>query len=282
MCPDGKIIVAEYNNDTLKLFDHKGKHLYTVEPEHTPSELTIGNNSEILVSTFPFYDHIIQIFDVKDGIISVKETIRTQFRIVGLSAFEDGIIATVLEKDRIGNEIFAVKRFNRTGKVYWSTPLETRNNWLNKIVCIQEKGEIFCIAREHIGTFMAKLNTRTGELVRECSENADDEKDDACDIFYCSSKNNRDYMSVCSSDFKQNKILASGEDGLGYWPRFVQYDEARDRFLIAYHSYSERNDRIDIFKVVDAENRMSHIYRLIGKLNNVKQHVTDTVNRVFR
>ena len=284
MCPDGKIVVADHHNDTIKLFDQKGKHLCTVEPEHSPSQLTVGNDSELLASTFPYYDHIIQIFDVKDGVISVKETIKTQFKIVGLAALEDRIIATVLERDRIGNEIFVVKLFNRTGdcEVFWSTPLESRNNWLNKIVCVQEKGEIFCIVREHIGAFMVKLNARTGELVRKCSENADDEKDDAFNIFYCVSETNRDYMSVCSADFKHNKILASGEDGLGYWPRFVQYDEERNRFLIAYDSYSGRNDRIDIFKVVDAKNGMKHVHRFIGKLNNVKQHVTDAVNRVFR
>ena len=230
------------------------------------------------------YAHIIQIFIVNHDTVSVKETIETEFEIIGLAAFEDRIIAMVVEKDCIGYGWVTAKLFSRGGEVYWTTALETPCR-LENIVCVQEKNETLCIVLDHRGAFMAKINARTGKINHERSEKLDDKNNHSCDIFYfCSESNCADdtELRVCSSDFKHDKIIASREDGLGLWPISVQHDKGRERLLIAYEGISERNDRIDIFKVVDASNRMRHIYRFIGKLNNAKRHATDAFNRVFR
>ena len=120
MFPDGRIVVADCGNRLIKLFDHKGKHLFSTKPRYIPIRLAIGYNSEILVSTCPVYQHIIQIFNVEHDTISIKETIETEFKIGGLAALGDRIIATVLEKDCTGNSLVTAKLFGRNGEVYWS------------------------------------------------------------------------------------------------------------------------------------------------------------------
>ena len=248
--------------------------------------MTISSDSEILASTCAFHDDIVQIFEFKNGVISVKGSIKNKFKIVVLTSFEGQIIALINEEDHRENvESFTVKLFDRAGKVYWSTPLaeNTTANLLSRMFCVQENGELFCILRNDGDASMAKLNAHTGELICEPSENVNADSHETCDIFYCSLETDADYVDIRSSDFKHKRILAFGEAGRGYWPHLVQYDKERNRFLVAYDSYDTytRKDRIDILKISGAETRIRDSYRFIGKLSNVKQHVIDAVNRVF-
>ena len=127
---------------------------------------------------------------------------------------------------------------------------------LYTIICVQEKDETFCIMLDNCHDFMIKLKARTGRVIHERPEKSDDENKSACEIFYFSSESiyaDDIKLMVCSSDLRNHRIVTTND--LGFWPKHIHYDEKRKRILIAYHSQSDRKDRIDIFDIVDDTNK---------------------------
>lgn len=91
--PDGRIIVADIQNPTVKMFDQERQYMtsYVVSWQYIFFFIAVVNNEELTVSLSHEKQHLI--LELKSNKMPVRQIIRLKEPVVSISTYQDKIIA---------------------------------------------------------------------------------------------------------------------------------------------------------------------------------------------
>ena len=111
---DGRILLADYMNNSIKLFDKDGHHLASLVVANSPSDISAMSNGEAVVA-FSTKTPLLRL-NIKDCIKQDQNIENTSYAKY-ISCYQNETVATFLENP------ISVKLLDTKGHIYWSRSL---------------------------------------------------------------------------------------------------------------------------------------------------------------
>ena len=245
---NGTIVIADYNNRKIKLFDGDSMdHLSSVRMRGQPSDMVVSASidNEAIVSLW--HENQIAFLELKDVYQPyTKEILQLEYPVIAAIEYGDKIIA-------ISHDIPSVKLIDRTGRLFWSTSLaqSPRTSTLpGQIISYTERGQTVCvISDERLGT-LTKLDVKSGNILKtyKCFRDvpAGMCADGKGTIYVC--YDGSFDLTALSTDFARESVLLSQKDGVKVNPSIVRYNSINGALLIGYDGSSNSRNYINCFK----------------------------------
>ena len=246
---NGTIIIADYNNMKIKLFDGNSmEHLSSVRMLGEPSEVAVSASidNEAIVSLW--HENQIAFLDLNDVYKPfTKEILQLEYPVIAAIEYGDKIIA-------ISHDIPSVKLIDRTGRLFWSTSLAQSPQtptFLGYITPFIERGRTVCVISDaYLGT-LTKLGVKSGNILKTYKGFKDVPAGICADgkgtIYVCYDKSFD--VTALSTDFARETLLLSQKDGVKADPSCVRYNSMNGMLLISYDGRSSSRNCIDCFKL---------------------------------
>lgn len=223
--PNGRIIIADANNEKVKVFSSEKEYQSSLRLKCIPSDLAVVNDEEVLVTlatmkTINFIpeNHLYSL-NIKGSNVSVQQTIQVGFPVRAVTVYQDKIIASCWDKPS------SIKLLDRSGYVYWSRKSGTSPQY-NTIFF--ENNKLTVIVTDFATDKITKLDGETGDIIKECEVPGKGPiavcTDDSRHIYVCYNKSNE--VCVWTSELTNQRILLSCHE--------VQESGIRQPFVLAY------------------------------------------------
>ena len=248
---DSRILMADYNNSTVKMFSHGMQCLSSVSVlrrpwymlwsfDSAPLTIAVISDREAVVTTT---NHKLVLLDISGTQLHIKATTQLSFDIRGITNYNDKL---VISSD---SPTPSVKLIDLTGKVHWSVPSDKQGMLLFRIpwyLASHKQGKVSTVIVTDCGNNrMTLLNGETGGVItrrrlrgRGPRGVTTDTDGNVYVCYYCTRE-----VSVLSGDLSEEKILLSG--GLCWRPQSIVCNKKTQQLLISDGS----NDNVDSFKL---------------------------------
>ena len=238
--PDGRLLLVDFNNQSIKLFDQEGQYIsrYVYPIRFLNMEVAALNNEEAILSVYG--EKQLKVLNIKNNVLRIKDTIKLRETVKGISCYEDKIIL-------IGLQTPTIKVIDRHGKTFWSRPRNRKdgyNEWrANCSTCFLENNKLVVIVSGTMYNKIMKLDGSSGDVL------------DVSDIFGTGqtglSPDNRGLIYVCNRlsrevcvytpSLDNYRILLSNMDAWSNLPRCVKYNATNGQLMVANNCFNTVN-----------------------------------------
>ena len=238
---DGRILMADYKNNKIKLFSPDMKFLSSVSVPYRPRDITVISDSEAAATII----NSLVLLDISGSQLRIKTTTNVPYDIIGITKYKNKLVISSTSPTT------SVKLIDLTGKVYWSVSSDQQGQSLFRhplfLTSHDEGRSSTVIVTDRGYNTLTLLNGETGEVItsRQLQEKMPRgvTTDTAGNVFVCYCPTGE--VSVLSGDLSEERILLSTQNGLSDFPRAIVYDDKTHQLLISYVS----NDTVDSFKL---------------------------------
>ena len=258
---DGRLLLADWNNNKIKLFSRDMKSLCILSLTTQPWDIAVTGDREAVVSCF--WKKLL-ILDISDRKISIKRTVELPFLVDALAPYQDKLLVATPLPTSFFSLIKAalstsppphsVKLIDLTGRVYWSTDTDQQGQHLFfspwYVTCYDDGGSAAVIVSDNGNHTLTVLNADTGDVItrRQVKEKSPRgvTTDTAGNIYVCYYWT--DEVAVLSKDLSQQNILLSKRDRLSKRPQAIVYNAVDRQLLVSYDSDSRNT--VGCFKLL--------------------------------
>ena len=238
---DGRILVVDRGNFTLKAFSQSMKLQSTLRFREYVWDITILSDAEAVLGTST--DKYL-VVDISGNQLQVTRTYHLPFAVYSACTLNDRFIAVAYDSS------MGVKKFDLSGKVYWSVPenfegqslypayVHRQGNINSSSVLVTDQilNAILCIDGEN-GTITKKVQLK-GQTPSGVTYDSDR------NMYVCMS--GTDEILVLSADMSEQKVLLTNKDKLRKSPQAIVYDALSRCLIISYMS----GGILDTFQIV--------------------------------
>ena len=237
---DGRRLLADNNNNKIKMFSPDMKSLCSLSLSTSPRHIAVTGDREAVVSC---NETKLLVLDISDRKMSIKRTVELPFEVVAIAPYQDKLLVTTWSTSSPGS----VKLIDLTGRVYWSTDTDQRGRllfyWPRYVTCYDDGGSAAVIVSDWDNNTLTVLNADTGDVITrrrvKGKRPTGVTTDTAGNIFVCYSST--DEVAVLTKDLSQEKVLLSKRDGLSSRPQPIVYNAVDHQLLVSYGSDVSRN-----------------------------------------
>ena len=240
---DGRRLLADCGNSSIKLFSQYMTSVSTLSLPTEPCDIAVTGDGEAVVSCEN--EPKLLILGISDGKLSIKSTVKLCFKVYGITPYKDKLIATCPS-----TKPPSVKLIDLTGRVYWSTDTDQkRSTFFTRIfhnpnffhtpwyvTCYDDKDSAAVIVSDSNNDTLTLLNADTGDVITRRQVDRKGPKGVTTNTvgniyvrYY-----NTDEVAVLSKDLSKEKILLFGNDVLSWFPQAIVYDSVDHQLLISY------------------------------------------------
>ena len=238
---DGRILMADFSNNKVKLFSPDMKILSSVSVPDKPCDIAVISDSEAAATT----NMSLVLLDISGSQLRIKTTTKVPYNIKGITKYKNKLVISSFSPTRF------VKLIDLTGKVYWSVSSDQQGQSLCShplyLTSHDEGRSSTVIVTDRGYNTLTLLNGETGEVITRRQLQGKRPRgvatDTAGNVYVCYRLTGE--VSVLSGDLSEEKILLSPQDGLSSYPQAIVYDDKTHQLLISYDS----NDTVDSFKL---------------------------------
>ena len=249
--PDGRILLADHGNITIKLFDKDGHQSYLVLAK-SPSDISAMSN-DVAVVAFNCRSPLLRL-DIKDA-IKLDQSIEGTENVMYISCCQNKIIAAYWDEPK------SVKLLDINGHIYWSRSMTNKGHPLFKMPfytsLYQKNGVYKIIVFDHFAYKKNKLIILNGEdgsiaqfIKLSRSGEAGVVHGPGGSPFICYYQMSNSKIYAWEPHHRSRRILISERHGLGPYPRFIKYCEPTNQIYVGYCGLSESRNYIDTFSIV--------------------------------
>ena len=247
---DGRRLLADCNNNKIKMFSRDMKSLCSLSLSDTPLDIAIAGDREAVVSCYETKLLILDIFDRKMGI---KRTVELPFPVYAISPYQDKLLVTAWPTS---SSSASVNLVDKRGRVYWSTDTHQQGQELfshpGYVTCYDDGGSAAVIVSDvgYCNDTLMVLNADTGDVITRRQVKGKHPRgvttDTAGNLYVCYYET--DEVAVLTKDLSQENVLLSKRDGLSSRPKAIVYNAVDHQLLVSYYSSDSRNT-VDCFKL---------------------------------
>ena len=247
---DNRKLLADYNNDKVKLFSQDMKFLSSVSAVDGPRDIAVVSDQEAIV---PTRNQKLVILDISGRQLSIIRTVQLNYNIYSISSCKDKLVVTCRD-----TKPPSVKLIDQTGRVYWTVSTNQLGLQLfvdPLYVCCHDDGRTSTVVvTDYEKNTLTLLKADTGEVVTTRQLKGDKSPrgvttDTAGNVYVCYFGTYE--VSVLTGDLADERILLTKQDGLRpdhFYPFAIVYDETRNQLIVSYwHLFGCNN--IDCFQL---------------------------------
>ena len=239
---DGRILMADYYNNKVKLFSPAIKFLSSVSVPDRPCDIAVISDSEAAATTT---NKSLVLLDISGFQLRIKTTTKVPYNIRGITKYKNKLVISSRDPTT------SVKLIDLTGKVYWSVSSDQQGHSLFSHACHltshDEGRSSTVIVTDLFNNMLTLLNGETGEVItrRQLQWTGPNgvTTDTAGNVYVCYCWTHE--VLVLSGDLSEEKILLSTQNGLSGMPQAIVYDDKTRQLLISY----VEKDIVDSFKL---------------------------------
>ena len=249
---DGRRLLADFNNNKIKMFSRDMKSLCSMYPSTKPWDIAVTGDREAVVSC---YEAKLLVLDISDRKMSIKRTVKLPFGAVGLAPYRDKLLVTTA----LSYPSATVKLMDQRGRVYWSTDTDQHGPELISwpcVTCYDDGGSAAVIVSDNGNTHtLTVLDADTGDVIirrqvkgrfqGKCPKGVT--TDTTGNIYVCYYETGE--VAVLSKDLSKEKVLLSMRDGLRVGPVAIVYNAVDHQLLVSYKSSDSTGNTVDCFKL---------------------------------
>ena len=242
---DGRRLLADRNNDKIKMFSRDMKSLCSLSLTTTPLDIAVTGDREAVVSCLG--ETKLLILDISDRRMNIKGTIELPFAVYGIAPYQDKLLVAT----PWSTPSASVKLIDQTGRVYWSTRTDQQGQQLfycpEYVTCYDDGGSAAVIVSDRYNDTLTVLNADTGDVITRRQVKGKSPKgvttDTTGNIYVCYYRT--DEVAVLTKDLSQENVLLSKRDGLSRKPQATVYNAVDHQLLVSYDS----RNTVDCFKL---------------------------------
>ena len=249
---DGRILLTDYGNKNIKLFNKDGQHLASLAVENSPSDISTMSNV-VAVVAFSTEAPLVCL-NIKDC-IEIEKSIEDTSKAMFISCCQNRIAAVFWEETK------SVKLIDINGHIYWSRSLSDKGSPLFNIpfhtTMYQDKGKFKIIIYDCL--LVAKenkliiLNEADGSIVEFMDFSWPGEagviNGPGGSPYICYYQMSGTKIHTWGSHYHSSQVLITENQGLGPNPRYIKYCEPSNEIIVGYSLLSESKNYIDTFTV---------------------------------
>ena len=240
---DGRILMADTENNKVKLFSPAMKFLSSVSVPDNPWDIAVISDSEAAATCTT--NKSLVLLDISGSQLRIKTTTKVPYNIRGITKYNNKLAISSESPTP------SVKLIDLTGKVYWSVSSDQQGQSLFSHRCYltshDEGRSSTVIVTDYGNHTLTLLNGETGEVITrrqlQWQGPSGVATDTAGNVYVCYDFTHE--VSVLSGDLSEEKILLSRQDGLSDFPQAIIYDDKTHQLLISYWD----KDIVDSFKL---------------------------------
>ena len=246
---DGRRLLADYNNNKIKMFSRDMKSLCSLSMSTEPWDIAVTGDREAVVSCY--LNTKLLILDISDRKMSIKRTVKLPFEVYAIAPYQDKLLVTTVSTTTSPDN---VKLIDLTGRVYWSTDTDQQGEWLFSrpwhVTCYDDGGSAAGIVSDWCYGTLTVLNADTGDVITRRQVEGKGPRgvttDTTGNIYVCYWQT--DEVAVLSKDLSQENVLLSKRDGLSRAPQAIVNNDVDHQLLVSYNSSDSKNT-VDCFKL---------------------------------
>ena len=254
--PDGRLLVSDYKNKKIKMFDQEGKFLDShLFPSLFFDQILISvvNNEEAILHISQMGVQVLHILNIEGNRLSIKEELHLKMKglVISMSACQDNIVVV-----QSGIHGISVNLMNRRGEVLWSRIGCHEGQILFSLpqfcTWFLENDKPFIIVMDSTKNTMTKLDGETGDIL---DVHNDDNSpfgvsvDSSRGILYVCNRNNREVIAW-TADLGSHRKLITHIDGLCLLPRCITFNSASSQVLISSDVLKKDSNYLDRYQIM--------------------------------
>ena len=243
---NGTLLVADFNNDTLKVFSQDNTLLSSVRLSDVCTDVTVTEDDITVVRTGDKTLHFLDISDPPSS--SVQRSVSLSYNVLGITAYKDKLVVIAY------TGLFSppsVRMIDTNGKEVWSVSKGPDNQQLFVspvyIVTSKINDTETVIVSDYRKETLTLLNANNGSLLKivdmkgkyPCGITVDNDGN----IFVACGRTRE--ICVWSNDLTQSRTLISGKD-LEREPREIAYSRSTDTLYIGYGNDCDYIERFQL------------------------------------
>ena len=237
---DGKILIVDRGNSTVKAFSRKMKLQSKLElPEHI-WDITIFNDTEAVLGT---YSNKCIFIDISGESLKVTRTLQLPFTVYAACNLNDKPIAVTRDT------AMGVTMFELSGKVYWSVSGDFEGQSLYPVYILRHgdtSSTSFLVTDQKLNAILC-IRGEDGEITRNVQLKGKTAhgitSDKEGNIYVCMIGS--DEIIALNADMSEQKVLLTKKDKLRESPQTIAYDDDSRCLIVSYMSC----EVLDIFQV---------------------------------
>ena len=241
---NGTLLVADFNNNTLKVFSQDNTLLLSVPLSARCMGVTVTEDDIAVVGTYDQKLHFLDISDPPTS-ASVQRSVTLGYNAWGITTYKDMLVVTANTIPR------SVRMIDMNGKEVWSVTKGPDNQQLFGrpwyiVTCKINDTETVIVSDCRKET-LTLLNANNGSLLKIVDMKGKYPYgitvDNNGNIFVACGRIKE--ICVWSNDFTQSRTLISGKD-LERDPREIAYSRSTDTLYIGYNTYCDYIERFQL------------------------------------
>ena len=246
---DGRRLLADWDNNKIKLFSRDMKLLCSLSVSTTPRHIAVTGDREAVVSCCD--EQRLLILDISDRKMNIKGTVELPFIVFDIAPYQDKLLVTAWSTPTSHR---SVKLIDQTGRVYWSTHTDQQGQRLfscpGYVTCYDDGGSAAVIVSDYGNHTLTVLNADTCDVITRRQVKGKRPggvtTDTTGNIYVCYYRT--DEVAVLTKDLSIENVLLSKRDGLSSRPQVIVYD-AVDHQLLVSNTSGDSSNTVDCFKL---------------------------------
>ena len=258
---DGRLLLADINNNKIKMFSRDMKSLCSLSLSTKPWDIAVTGDREAVVSCNN--ETKLLILDISDRKMSIKGTVKLPFTVWAIAPYQVPGLAPYQVDDLYEDKLLvtaplptapyspSVALIDLTGRVYWSATTDQQGQQLFYspyfLTCYDDGGSAAVIVSDDGNDTLTVLNADTGDVITRRQVKGKSPNgvttDTTGNIYVCYRQT--DEVAVLTKDLSQEKVLLSKRDGLSSLPRGIVYDAVDHQLFVSNVS----RNTVDCFKL---------------------------------
>ena len=251
---DGRILLADSGNISIKLFNSDGQHLSSLVLSKMFSDISAMSNEEAVISFLT--ETPLLCLDIK-GRIKLEKDIEGTSKAMYISCCQNRIAATYWE------EPYSVKLIDINGHIYWSRSLTDEGHTLFKMplfTTLYEDNGVFKVTiYDGMDLKLVILNGTNGNILELIKLDLRGEagviNGPGGSPYICYYQMGETEIYAWEPSHGSRQILMSESHGLGSYPRLIKYCEPTNLTIVENYVLSERKHYIDTFSIISKLSR---------------------------
>ena len=253
---DGRIILADFENRTLKMFRQNMLFINSLRLLYQPWDIAVLSDQEIVVS---MSGKQLAFIDISADQISITNTLRLQFDIYGVALYKDKLVVTSMTSGNL--KIPSVKLIDKTGEVQWTVTLSQRGKqlfvWPMYVGVLNHNMTAYVIVTDSGNSTLTLLRADTGAFIKrswlDMSKEPQCIATDSQNILMTYIGTNE--IVAMSKDLNQSRVLLTRRRTIGMFGKAtseycldgkvwaIGYDKTTKQLIVSY----ENRNILDVY-----------------------------------
>ena len=245
---DGRRLLADYENNKIKMFSRDMKSLFSRDMKSLcslslstePWDIAVTGDREAVVSCFN--EAKLLVLDISERKMSIKGTVELPFPVHAIAPYQDKLLVTTPWPTTTSPA--SVQLIDQRGRVYWSTDTDQQGQLLffrpRCVTCYDDGGSAAVIVSDRGNDTLTVLNADTGDVITRRQIKGKDPRgvttDTAGNIYVCYWLTNE--VAVLSKHLSQENVLLSKRLS---GPCAIVYNAVDHQLLVSNESGDSRN-----------------------------------------